>query len=142
MELWIENGLTGNGLWHDAMGGLFREAGRGPKTEFVPAVDVIEDPEGYHFHFEIAGVAADSIEVQVEDDHLVVEAERKRPEWPKEAEVHRAERHYGAIRRSFILPEDADREGVHAAYRDGVLEVTLSKRPETKPVKVKVEYEN
>jgi HSP20 family molecular chaperone IbpA len=40
------------------------------------------------------------------------------------------------------MPEDADHEGIKAAYKDGVLEVTMLKRPESKPLKVKVEVEN
>ena len=37
----------------------------------------------------------------------MVEAERKRPEWSKDAEVHLSERSYGTMRRAFTMPEDA-----------------------------------
>jgi HSP20 family protein len=142
MELWIENGLSGNQLWRKAAGGWFGESGSDFEDVAVPAADVIEHKDGYQFYFEVPGVSAESIEVSVEDDKLMIVAERKRPELPKDAEVHRSERRFGTIRRSFRLPEDADRESVEAAYRDGVLEVSVDKRPETKPVKVKVEYGN
>jgi HSP20 family molecular chaperone IbpA len=36
------------------------------------------------------------------------------------------------------LPEDASADRVRAAYEDGVLEVTVEKRPESKPVKIQV----
>ena len=136
MELWLENG---NGLWRDAVRGFFKEAEEKPE---MPPTDVVEDRDGYHFYFEMPGLKSDSIDVRVEDETLVVEAERKQPEWPKDAEIHRAERRYGKVRRGFRLPEDASRDAISAAHRDGVLEVTVAKRPEAKPVKVKVEYKN
>jgi HSP20 family protein len=142
MELWIDSTGDGDGLWRHSLPTLFREAGRRLDDGIVPATDVIEDAEGYRFYFEMPGLTSDSIDVRVEDGSLVVEAERKRPEWPKDAGVHRAERRYGKICRSFRLPEDANAEEVHAAYRDGVLEVNVGKRPEAKPVRVKVAYEN
>jgi HSP20 family protein len=80
--------------------------------------------------------------VQVEDDNLVIEAERKRPEWPKDSAIHVSERSYGTMRRAFTMPEDASAEGIKATYRDGVLEVTVAKKPQAKPTKIKVEVEN
>jgi HSP20 family protein len=74
----------------------------------------------------------------VEEDRLMVASERKRPEWSQETGVHVAERNYGTIRRAFRLPLNASRDGIRAAYTDGVLEVTVEKRPESKPVKIQV----
>ncbi len=140
MELWVDNGWTGNGPWRGALDGLLRESGA--TDHIVPAADVTEDPNGYHFYFEIPGMTSESIDVRVEDDSLVVEAERKRPEWAKDTEIHRTVRFYGRVHRSFRLPEDARHEDIRAAYREGVLEVTVGKRPEAKPIRVKVEREN
>ena len=65
----------------------------------VPAVDVIEDKDAYHFYFEMPGLKNESIDARFEDGHLVVEAERTRPEWPRETRVRVAERGYGKIQR-------------------------------------------
>jgi HSP20 family protein len=90
----------------------------------------------------MAGINSASVDVRVEDGNLIVEADRKRPEWSKDAEVHLSERAYGTMRRAFAMPEDASHDGIKAAYKDGVLHVTLPKRPESKPFKIKVEFEN
>jgi len=108
----------------------------------VPRADVISDGEGYRFSLEMPGLKAESIDVRFEDRAVVVEAERKRPELPKGSEVHFAERAHGKIRRAFELPDDADQGRIVASYRDGVLEVSVPKRPESRPVKVKVNVEN
>ena len=85
-----------------------------PRTahKTAPTADVIEDADLYHFYFEMAGIASDSVDVRVEDGNLVVEAERKRPEWSKDAEIHLAERTYGTMRRAFTMPEDASHDGI------------------------------
>jgi HSP20 family protein len=84
------------------------------------------------------GLKSESLDVRVENDALVVTAERKRSEIPQTAKVHVAERSYGTIRRAFELPEDADRDKIHANYKDGVLEVTVEKKPESKSAKIVV----
>ncbi len=145
MDVVIGNGYS-NGWLYDRvnrLNRLFNEAGwTHSEADLVPRSDVVEHGEGYHFYFEMPGIKADSVQVQVEDGNLVIEAERKRPEWPKEAEIHVAERSYGTMRRAFTMPEDASADGIKATYRDGVLEVTVAKKPEAKPTKIKVNVEN
>ena len=51
------------------------------------------------------------------------------------------ERSYGTIRRAFTMPDDASADGIKATYRDGVLEVTVAKKPESKPTRIKVNVE-
>jgi HSP20 family protein len=102
----------------------------------VPPVDVIEDKDAYHFYFEMPGLTSNSIDARFEDGHLVVEAERTWPEWPRETRVRVAERGYGKIHRAFELPNDASRDRIEASYKDGVLEVTVEKKPESKSAKI------
>jgi HSP20 family protein len=144
MELRVNNGVMlphnslfnhFNELWNQ----LDRPAANRPTA---PATDVVENADGYHFYFEMPGVKADSAELRVEDGRLIVEAERTRPEFPKDASIHLAERTYGKLRRAFKLPEDASSDGIGASYKDGVLEVTVPKKPESKPLKIKVNYQN
>jgi len=137
MELRYENGQAGGGWLFDRVNGMLREIDHASR-QMVPAADVIEDKDGYHFYFERPGLTNESIDVHVEDGRLMVEAERKRPERSEEAAVHVAERGYGKLRRAFQLPKDASHENIHAAYKDGVLDVTVEKRPETKPVKIQI----
>lgn len=130
---WLANQLTG--LWKD----FARDVRSDGTTDFVtPAAEIVEDADGYHFAFEMPGLNADSLDVRVEDGNLVVAAERRRPEWSKDARVHASEHSYGKIRRTFRLPEDASHEASKATYRDGILSVMIPKRPESKPVRIKV----
>jgi HSP20 family protein len=118
------------------MNGLFREVNGASVVR--PPVDVVEDKDVYHFYFEMPGLNSESVDVRVDNGVLTVSAERKRPDWSKDSEIHLAERGYGLIRRAFELPEDASADKIHASYRDGVLELTIEKRPESKPVKIQI----
>jgi HSP20 family protein len=137
MDLVFENGFTGNGWLFDRMHGLTREMNGAPRS-FKPLADIVEDKDTYRFYLEVPGLNSQSIDVQVENEVLTISAERKHPEWAEDARLHLAERGYGRMKRAFELPEDASAEQVHAAYKDGVLEITIQKRPEKKPVKIQI----
>ena len=136
----MENGLTNRWL-SERVNGLFN--GLASESERItPPVDVVEDNDSYRFTVDLPGLKSDSLEVKVEDGTLVINAARNEPVWPKDARVHRAERLYGRTHRAFRLPRDVGNDAIKAAYRDGVLEVTIAKRPEAKAVKIDVAYSN
>ncbi|HJU12207.1 MAG TPA: Hsp20/alpha crystallin family protein [Candidatus Binataceae bacterium] len=139
MEIRYESSFPSNGWLFNRMNGFLsdfqpRVGGSGIR----PAVDVVEDKDGYHFYFDMPGLKNDSFDLRVEDGNLTVTAERNRLEWSKEAALHFSERHYGTFRRSFELPKDASHDQIHASYKDGVLEVTVEKRPDARPVKIQI----
>ncbi len=134
MEIRYENGF--NEALPRLFDGFFNF---GVEAQAAVPADLAEDKDGYRFYVDMPGLSADSLQVTVEKDWLVVEGERKRPVRGEGVQVHLAERRHGRIRRLFTLPDDASREDIKAAYRDGVLEVTVAKRPESRPVKIKVE---
>jgi HSP20 family protein len=136
MEVRFDNAWAGRGWPFDPRTvGLFRQLGT-TASHMVPAVDVTEDKDAYHFYYEMPGLKNESIDARVEDGHLVVEAERTRPEWPQETRVRVAERGYGKIHRAFQLPNDVSCDKIEASYKDGVLGVTVEKKPESKPAKI------
>jgi HSP20 family protein len=137
MEVRFENGWNGQNWMADRMNAWLRESNN-VQRHWTPRADVTEDHDAYHFYVEMPGLKSDSIEVRVEDGTLLITAERKRAEHPEGTEVHRTERYYGSIRRAFALPKDASHEKVRASYNDGVLELTVEKRPESKPVKIQI----
>lgn len=140
MEVRFENGLLNDGWLWNRFNGLLANQTSEPESGGRVATDIVEDSDGYHFTVDLPGLRADSLEVRIEDDTLVLSAERSKPELPKDSTMRRAERFYGRIERAFRLPEDAARDGIKAAYKDGVLNVTVPKAPEAKPVKIAVTY--
>jgi HSP20 family protein len=137
MEVRFENGWNGHNWMADRMNGWLREVNNTPRY-VAPRADVTENSDAYHFYIEMPGLKSDAIEVRVEDGTLMITAERKRAEYPEGTEVHRTERYYGSIRRAFVLPKDASHDQIRASYTDGVLELKVEKRPESRPVKIQI----
>lgn len=105
---------------------------------FVPAVDVYEDPQKLVLKFEVPGIKPEDLDIRVEGRSLTVRGERKFESEQKEENFHRVERRFGSFVRSFTLPATVDTENVQAESEHGVLQVTLNKKPEAKPKQIQV----
>ncbi len=93
-------------------------------------MDVKEADGMYKIKAEIPGVSKDDIHVSIEGNRISISAEIKQEKEEKEGErVIRSERSYGMASRSFSLAEEVDQGKVQAKYADGVLELTLPKKP-------------
>lgn len=104
-----------------------------------PAVDIYETEDIIGLRIDAAGIRAEDIDIQISNDTLTVKGERKLEQPTDGKQYMRLERSYGPFQRSFTLGVHIDQQGVHASYRDGVLEITLPKCEEVKPKQVKVE---
>jgi len=103
-------------------------------NEMEPEIkmDVSEDDKAYTVRAEIPGVKKDDIKVAVEGNQVSISAEVKKEKEEKEGKkVIRSERYYGKVYRSFSLAQDVDQNATRAKYSDGVLELTLPKKPGT-----------
>jgi HSP20 family protein len=72
---------------------------------------------------------------------LTIAGERKFEKQDSGKGYHRVERSYGNFARSFAVPNAFDTEKINAAYRNGVLTVTLPKKDAARPRQIKVEVE-
>jgi HSP20 family protein len=97
---------------------------------FTPAVDVVEDDQKFELHADLPGVKQEDLDIQVEKDVLTIKGERKLE--------RKGERVAGAFSRAFTLPKHVDVEKIAATLKDGVLTLTLPKRPEAQPRQIKV----
>lgn len=107
--------------------------------QWLPEVDVTEEKDRILVRADLPGMKQEEIAVEVADGVLTIRGERKRETETKDAKTYRLERSYGGFLRSFTLPAGVDAAKVNAAYRNGVLEVTLPKLAEAKAKQVKVE---
>jgi len=108
------------------------------QISWAPNIDVFEKGDKLVVKAEIPGMKEDDINVSVEGNMLIIRGEKKTESEVKEEEYYRCERSYGSFFRSVALPSTVDASKVEADYEDGVLEVTLPKKPEVKPKKVTV----
>ena len=93
-------------------------------------MDVKEDDNAYTVHADIPGVKKEDIHVSIEGNQVSISAESKMEKEEKKGEkVIRSERYCGKVARSFSLAHDVDDGKAQAKYSDGVLELTLPKKP-------------
>jgi HSP20 family protein len=93
-------------------------------------LDVTEDDKSYSVKAEIPGVNKSDIKVSIDGNQVSISAEVKKEKEEKEGKkVVRSERYYGSVSRSFSLAQDVDQAAAEAKYKDGVLELTLPKKP-------------
>ena len=113
---------------------------RDAKAMAATPADIKEYAHAYAFVIDMPGLKSGDIKVQVEDDNvLVISGERKREKEEREGggKYVRMERRVGKFMRKFVLPENADVEGVSAVCQDGVLTVTVQKKAPPQPKKPK-----
>ena len=88
---------------------------------------------------EVAGVDPNDIDVTVEDRTLTISGTRRLDQTVHEGGFHRREIFTGEFQRSMVLPDGIDADDISARADQGILEVTLPRRPEVLPRKVKVD---
>ena len=107
-------------------------------TAWAPVLDVHEDKNQFTVNLELPGLKREEISVQLEDGDLVISGERKAETVSDDTAVHRRERSYGKFTRTISLSAAVKADAVKAAYKDGVLTVTLPKAEEAKPKQIDV----
>jgi HSP20 family protein len=97
-----------------------------------PQVDVFERGNNLVVRADLPGLDRDNIDVEVENDSLIIRGERRSENEDNQEGYYRSERSYGSFYRAIPLPDGVDANACNATFKDGVLEVTLPKPPESK----------
>ena len=107
-------------------------------ADWSPSADITETDAAYLIKAEIPGVQKEDVKVTVQDGMLMMQGERKMEKEEKGKKFHRIERSYGSFVRSFRIPDDADENSVKAEFKDGMLNVTLTKSAKAKSKSIDV----
>ncbi len=111
----------------------------GPAVDWIPAVDIVEQKDGFLLRADVPGVVAEDIDVSMEDGILTVSGERAADTHDDTDGVRRFERKTGRFSRRFSLPDTANAEGIAAKYANGILELSIPKLPQVQPRRITVE---
>ncbi len=107
-------------------------------ADWRPAVDIYEDHERFLLIAELPGIDPGRVDLKVEDSRLMLRGERKLENEEKRENYHRVERLYGTFARTFSLPTTVDAAKIAAEYKNGVLRVSIPKKPEVMPKQISV----
>ena len=107
-------------------------------VSWIPHVDIREEAERFVVTADVPGVEPKDIEVTADKGVLTVRGERRTEKKAADG-YERVERASGTFLRRFTLPESADAEAIKATHVNGVLELSIPKRPQEQPRRIAVQ---
>lgn len=105
----------------------------GRKLEWSPLVDIYEADGTFLVRAELPGVDKDDVSVSIDENLLTIKGRKHFVEAKEGEKWKRIETQYGEFSRSFTLPENVDADNVSAAYKNGILELSVPKIEPAKP---------
>jgi HSP20 family protein len=99
--------------------------GAGGDAGWLPAVEVSESNGSLRVQAELPGLSPEDVRVEIGDNEIVIQGERRVEHEENRRGVRRTEREYGVFYRTIPLPEGAQVDQAKASFRSGVLEVTV-----------------
>ena len=122
-------------LW----GSSCRPVVSGATRTLRPRVDIEETESEFRVRMDLPGVQRDDLKVEIENDSLLIEAERKSESSEDVQVLHRERASHARFTRRFSLGDAVRADGIVARLVDGVLEVTLPKAEQALPRRINVE---
>ncbi len=104
----------------------------------LPAVDVRETEDAYLMEVELPGLTEKDVDVKLENNLLTVSSKKEEKKEEKKNGYLLRERKASAFARSFVLPDEVDKEKINAEFKNGVLAISFPKAPAAKPKTIPV----
>jgi HSP20 family protein len=97
----------------------------------LPSVNLKETDSKLEVEMAAPGMKREDFKVEIDNNTLMIssEKEEEREETRKKDNYVRKEFNYQSFYRSFYLPENVDENKIEATYKDGILHVTIAKKP-------------
>ncbi len=105
----------------------------------LPRIDVVERDEDILVRAEIPGVEKKDLEVSVTENTVAVAGKTSHEEKEEKGNYYRCEISRGAFSRTVALPSDVDPDRAKAAFKDGILELTMPKVEKAKRRAIKLD---
>jgi HSP20 family protein len=97
-----------------------------------PAANILENPDSFELHIAAPGMKKDDFRINLDNSILTISVEMEDEKNEAGKNYTRREFYYGSFSRSFTLPKTIDLDKIKADYDNGILNVTLPKREESK----------
>jgi HSP20 family protein len=104
----------------------------------IPAVDVREEKDQYVLEAELPGLTDKDVEVKVEDNLLTISSKKDESREEKRNGYLIRERRSSSFHRSFVLPNDVDKENITAQFKNGLLTLEMKKLASAQPKSIPI----
>jgi len=122
----------------DILDEFFNEASNYKKDSFMPSVDIAETEKAFQVEVALPGINKKDITVDLDKGRLTISGERKFEKEESGKNYHRVESSFGSFSRSFQLPDSIDEESISASYKDGMLNINITKSEERVSKQIKI----
>jgi HSP20 family protein len=112
-------------MFADVMGQQAGSSAMGGLAAWSPAVEISQRENEICVCAELPGLKPEDVKVEITDDALIIDGERRHEERSEEGGKWHTERHYGHFHRAIPLPEGANTANARAEFRNGELRVTV-----------------
>jgi HSP20 family protein len=118
--------------------------GNSPAGLWSPQVELFERGNELVLRADLPGLTKDDVELQISEDSITIEGERKTERSEEHEGYYRSERSYGKFYRRIPLPDGAKADDAKATFNNGVLEITMPapQRQQRKPRRLEIGGEN
>jgi HSP20 family protein len=99
--------------------------GGGLPQLWSPHLEVCQRGDKLLIQVDLPGVRKEDVAVQIDQDEVVIQGQRRQEHETSERGFYHSERSYGSFYRTVPLPDGTDAENARATFRDGVLEIEL-----------------
>lgn len=105
----------------------------------IPAINVKEYDKNYKISLTAVGINPADIKVQVQDNLLTISyAHEDKNELDDQGKIISSEYKYYSFSRSVSLPKNVNAETISAESKNGILNITIDKLPETQPKTIEI----
>lgn len=107
---------------------MTRSGGQGTSL-WSPQIDSFQRGDQFVVRADLPGLKKEDVNIEVSDDSIVIQGERREEHEENREGYYRSERSYGSFYRTVPLPEGAITESAKAEFNNGVLEITMQAPP-------------
>jgi HSP20 family protein len=109
----------------------FSDIWDGGDLETIPSINVTEEKNNYIVSMAAPGLKKEDFDINIEGNLLTISSEKETETDGKETDnFSRREYNYSCFSRTVTLPDYADTKAIAAKYNDGILNLTIPKKPE------------
>jgi len=120
-------------LWDEFFSGWLDMNGKKNKPFLtVPAVNISEEKNAFKIAMAVPGMKKEDFRIDVSEGLLTVSSQQESKHEEEKDNYRKQEYNYSSFTRSFEIPESVIASKIEAKYTDGVLEIALPKKEETK----------
>jgi HSP20 family protein len=116
----------------------FPSLSSGKIVNLLPRLNISETDDKYYIEAELPGVKQSDVDVKLDNNILTIKGKTEENTEKKERNYFMQERYYGSFQRSLTLPNNANNNEINATFKDGILNIEITKKPEGSSKRIEV----